>query len=106
MVVSKFILFMFLLLAVIGLLIWIGKVLLAKRARALGYESVQQYLYAVPSSDAQKYDATDLALKGVVMTCLGVLFAPLMFVGLLPLYYGFRKVILLYMGVGLFDAEP
>jgi hypothetical protein len=71
--------------------------LLMRRARAVGYDSVRQYLYAIPASDEQRFDAVELALKGLVITFLGVLFAPLMFVGLIPTYYGFRKVILCYI---------
>ena len=81
----------------IGVAFWLGRMLLMKRARTVGYDSVREYLYAIPASDEQRFDAVELALKGLVITFLGVLFAPLMFIGLIPTYYGFRKVILCYV---------
>ena len=83
----------------IGVAFWLARMRVMKRARAEGYDSVRQYLYAIPTSDEQRFDAVELALKGLVITFLGVLFAPLMFVGLIPTYYGFRKVILCYIAL-------
>ena len=85
--------------------IWLGRVILLKRARAVGYEAVLVYLRAVPDTDAQRLDAVDLALKGVVVTVLGVIFPPLTIVGLVPLYYGVRKVATTMMGLGLTDSS-
>ena len=90
--------------AVITVVILIGRMLLLKRARASDYDSVRTYLQAVPSSDTQKQDAVDLALKGGVLVILGVLFPPLIFVGLIPLYYGLRKITMTLMGLGLTDS--
>ena len=87
-------------------LIWIARAILIRRARTVGYDSIGTYLRAIPSTDAQKSDAADLALKGAVVTLLGVLFTPLIIVGLIPLYYGARKVTLTLMGLGLTDSSP
>ena len=91
----KALLFFAIFVSVIALIVWIGRTLLGKRAQTLGFPTVRSYLYAVPSSDAEKEDAVDLALKGLVISSLGILFAPFLFIGLTPLYYGFRKTILM-----------
>jgi len=89
---------------VIGGLIWMARVFLLKRARTAGHETIRPYLRAVPSTDEQKLDALDLALKGIVISLLGVLFTPLLIVGLVPLYYGLRKITMTLMGLGLIDS--
>jgi hypothetical protein len=48
-------------------------------------------------------DAADLALKGLVFCMLGLLFPPFVLVGLLPLFYGGRKLVYASMGLGLVD---
>jgi hypothetical protein len=90
--------------AVITVVILLGRMLLLRRAHSLGYDSLFVYLRSVPATDAQKLDAVDLALKGGVMVVLGILFPPLTFVGLVPLYYGLRKVTMTLMGLGLTDS--
>jgi hypothetical protein len=105
MMESQVFVVLFLMAAVILLVVWVGRTILARKARGFDFETVRSYLSAVPQTEAQMLDATDLALKGLVMTVLGILFAPLMFVGLLPLYYGFRKLILVQMNVALTDSE-
>lgn len=78
-----------------------------RKARALGYPSLGAYLRAVPRTDEEKMDATDLALKGLVICFLGLLFPPVLLVGLFPLFFGARKVIYASMGLGLIDdADP
>jgi hypothetical protein len=57
----------------------------------------------VPRSDAEKQDAADLALKGLVLCVLGLLFSPLVVVGVIPLFYGGRKLVYASMGLGLVD---
>lgn len=99
-------LILFIFTAVISAAIWIARVILLKRARAVGYDAVGAYLRAVPGTDPQKSDAVDLALKGAVITLLGVIFAPLIIVGLIPLYYGLRKITMTLMGLGLTDSPP
>jgi hypothetical protein len=73
------------------------------RARYFGYASARDYLQAAPRTDAEKRDAADLALKGVVLCVLGVLFPPLVLIGLVPLFYGGRKTLYAWMGLGLVD---
>ena len=73
------------------------------RARRLNYPSVGAYLRAAPRSDAEKQDAADLVLKGLVFCLLGLLFPPFVLVGLVPLFYGGRKLLYASMGLGLVD---
>jgi len=74
-----------------------------RKARRAGYASFSAYLAATPTTDAEKRAAADLALKGVVICFLGLFFPPLILVGLVPLYFGARKVIHVSMGLGLVD---
>jgi len=74
-----------------------------RKASQFGYPSLGAYLRAAPKTDEEKMDATDLALKGLVICFLGILFPPLLLVGLFPLFFGARKVIYASMGLGLID---
>lgn len=74
-----------------------------RRAKRLGYPSSGAYLRAAPRSDEEKRDAADLALKGLVFCVLGLLFPPFILVGLIPLFYGGRKLVYASMGLGLVD---
>lgn len=76
---------------------------MSQRADTLGYPSLRAYLRAAPRSDAEKRDAADLALKGLVWCLVGVLLPPFILVGLIPLFYGGRKLIYASMGLGLVD---
>lgn len=76
---------------------------LGRQAAAAGYGSTSEYLRAAPRTDAEKRDAVDLALKGLVVCVLGLLFPPLLLVGLFPLFYGVRKLAYASMGLGLVD---
>jgi len=73
---------------------------LRRRANQFGYRGILAYFRADPRHDAEKRDAVDLALQGVVLCLLGVAFFPLMLIGVFPLYYGGRKLILLGLGMG------
>jgi hypothetical protein len=73
------------------------------RARRFGYRSTRAYLRAAPRTDAEKRDAADLALRGLVFCALGLLFSPFVLVGLVPLFYGGRKLVYASMGLGLVD---
>lgn len=73
------------------------------RAKRFGYPSTRAYLRAAPRSDAEKMDAADLALKGLVFCVLGLLAPPFILVGLVPLFYGGRKLVYASMGLGLVD---
>lgn len=76
---------------------------LRRQATRFGYVSAREYLRAAPRSDAEKRAAVDLALKGLVVCALGLLFAPFVLVGLVPLFYGGRKLVYASMGLGLVD---
>jgi hypothetical protein len=76
---------------------------LRRHARRFGYGSTLSYLRAVPRSDAEKRDAADLALKGLMFCLVGLILPPLILIGLVPLYYGGRKVLYAFMGLGLVD---
>jgi hypothetical protein len=78
-----------------------------RRAKRFGYDSMSAYLRAVPRTDEERRDAADLALKGVVLCILGVIFAPLVLIGLMPLFYGGRKLAYASLGLGLVDdSDP
>lgn len=74
-----------------------------RRARLFGYPSTGAYLQAAPGTDLEKRDAADLALRGLVLCVLGLLLPPLVLVGLVPLFYGGRKLMYASMGLGLVD---
>lgn len=74
-----------------------------RRAKRFGFESARAYLRAAPRSDDERRDAADLALKGLVLCMLGLIFAPLVLAGLIPLFYGGRKLAYALMGLGLVD---
>lgn len=86
--------------AVGWVVVWRGVV---RRARRLGYSSTSAYLSVAPRSDDEKRDAADLALKGLVWCLLGLVFAPCVLIGLMPLFYGGRKLVWASMGLGLVD---
>jgi hypothetical protein len=77
--------------------------LLARRAKRFGYASTRAYLRAAPRSDAERMDAADLALKGLALCILGLLIPPFILAGLIPLFYGGRKLVYASMGLGLVD---
>jgi hypothetical protein len=74
-----------------------------RKAREMGYPSLTAYLRAAPRTDEERRDAADLALKGLVVCLLGLLFPPLLLFGLIPFFYGTRKVVYASMGLGLAD---
>ncbi len=87
---------------IVGL--WIAYVIYyGRRARRFGYASRGGYLRAVPQSDEEKREAVDQALKGLIISIVGIVFFPLLFVGLFPLYIGSRKTSYALMGLGLVD---
>ena len=74
-----------------------------RRARRFGYASTLAYLRAAPRSDAERRDAADLAMKGLVLCMLGLIASPVVLFGLVPLFYGGRKLVYAAMGLGLVD---
>ena len=99
----------FLILAVVGAVaavpigVTIFVVSVKRRAKRFGFQSTGAYLRAAPRSDAEKRDAADLVLKGLVFCLLGVILAPFVLVGVVPLFYGGRKLLYAWMGLGLVD---
>ena len=84
-----------------GLLLF--RATLPKRAKRFGYPTTGAYLRSAPRSDDEKRDAADLALRGLVLCLIGLLFPPFVLVGLIPLFYGGRKLVYASMGLGLVD---
>ena len=76
---------------------------LRRNAQQAGYGSVTGYLRSTPGSDREKREAVDLALIGLVLCFLGLMFPPLLLIGLFPLFYGTRKIVYSAMGLGLVD---
>ena len=72
---------------------------LRQNAAAAGYPGVGAYLRAVPRNDEEKRQAVDLALKGVILCTLGLFFPPMILIGVVPFYYGSRKLILVWLGL-------
>ena len=89
--------------AIVPVAIVLMGVMMRRRAKRFGYPSTGAYLRAAPRSDEEKRDAADLALKGLVICVLGLLFPPFILVGLVPLFYGGRKLVYASMGLGLVD---
>jgi hypothetical protein len=83
---------------------WIGVFLVPiliwrRRVRRRGYPGLLAYLRELPMTDEEKLDAVDLTLKGGAICVLGLLFPPLVLIGLVPLYYGARKLASVSMGI-------
>lgn len=56
-------------------------------------------LRRLPRNDEEELRAVELALKGVVLCVLGLLFPLLILFGAIPLYYGARKVAAVRLGI-------
>jgi hypothetical protein len=96
-------------LVVVTLIIVVSKAIFGYRQKAhlAGYASLGGYLRSAPRDDEEKRDAVDLLLKGVVICLLGLVFPPLLLLGVFPLFFGARKVAYAQMGFGLSeDADP
>jgi hypothetical protein len=93
------------LLLLIGLLVLvlIVHVQWRRRARRAGYRTVRAYLRAAPRTDEEKRHAVELAVRGLGWCLLGILFPPLVLVGVVPVMYGTRKLFLAWLGVGIVD---
>jgi hypothetical protein len=70
-----------------------------ERLRKRGYSKLKTYLYELPKTDEQKLDAIELAIKGAVLCILGHLFPLFLLIGLIPLYYGARKLAAIQWGL-------
>ena len=99
-----FIIAVILFVPVVGmLLLGVMFVFAGRRAKRLGYASTREYLRAAPRTDTEKRDAVDMALKGLALCVLGLVFPPFVLAGLVPLFYGGRKMAYASMGLGLVD---
>ena len=87
-------------LVALGIVLVLG--VLAALAFRLG-RGRRHNLKQVPVTDREKCEAVELTLRGVMFCVLGLLFPPLVLLGLAPLYYGLRKLALASMGVGLLE---
>ena len=74
---------------------------LRAKAESAGHPTIMAYLRAIPCSDQDKRDAVDLALKGLMMCLLGLIFPPLLLVKVFPLIYGKRKLLFASIRLGL-----
>jgi hypothetical protein len=90
-------------LAVLALVARVFWVRLRRNASASGFDSVRAYLRATPHTDREKREAVDLALVGLVLLALGLMIPPLLLVGIVPLFYGLRKIAFASMGLGWVD---
>jgi hypothetical protein len=64
-----------------------------------GYPGLRAYLRELPQTEEEKLDAVELTLKGVAICAVGLLIPPLVLIGLVPLYYGARKVASVTLGI-------
>jgi hypothetical protein len=83
-------------------LIWLPLRIWRRAVQRRGYPSLKVYLREVPHCPEERLDAVELTLKGVVICVLGLIFPPLCLVGLVPLYYGARKL----AAMTLLDPRP
>jgi hypothetical protein len=101
----------------IGVLIWFGVILAlvfavlgwsvlavwrtSQKAERLGYRGIREYMRAAPRTDAEKKDAVNMTMRGAALCLLGIVFAPFVLLGVVPLYYGGRKITLSLLGLDL-----
>jgi hypothetical protein len=74
------------------------------RVQRRGYPGLKAYLLEVPQTEQQKLDAIELTLKGSVICILAVIFPVLVVIGLVPLYYGARKMAAIALAVRAVDG--
>jgi len=72
-----------------------------QRARQAGFKRVSDYMLAVPRNDQEKREAVNMAFRGLALCLVGIVFAPLLLLGVFPLYYGGRKITLALLGMDL-----
>jgi hypothetical protein len=93
----------FILLILLIVLVWslvaIGRT--RQRARQAGFKGISDYMLAVPRNDREKREAVNMAFRGLALCLLGIVLTPLLLLGLPPLYYGGRKIILVLLGMDL-----
>ncbi len=72
-----------------------------RRAIQAGFKGVNDYMLAAPRNDQERREAINMTFRGLVFCALGIVFSPLMLFGLVPLYYGGRKITLAMLGMDL-----
>ena len=88
-----------LLVANVVTLVWLF--LWRRRIVRAGYRGAFAYLRGLPRTDSEKRDALDLVMRGIVMLIPGWAVWSLGIAGLFSLYYGIRKLLMLWMGLEL-----
>ncbi len=78
---------------VLPILIWRGRI------RRRGYPGLGVYLRELPGTDAERLEAVELSLQGAMLCLLGLLFPPILIIGLVPLYFGLRKLAAVRLGI-------
>ncbi len=73
------------------------------RIRRAGYRGLGDFLRRIPTTPAQKRDALDLLLRGIVVFAVGCVLIPYFVVGLIMVYYGARKLLMAWMGLGVLE---
>jgi Ca2+/Na+ antiporter len=89
------------------LLVW-SLIALARthqRAREAGFKRISDYMLAVPRNDREKREAVNMAFRGLALCLVGIVFTPLLLLGVPPLYYGGRKITLTLLGMDLFADD-
>ncbi len=98
---GAYVLFMIVLTVVLVVLLlvrWRPRILRA------GYPGLYAFLHCVPRTDAQKRDALDLTLRGLVLFIVGAVLQPLWVIGAFLFYYGIRKFCMIWMGLEILEG--
>jgi len=93
----------FILVLLMGVLAWSLIALGRTRARArnAGFERISDYMRAAPRNDRERREAVNMAFRGLALCLVGIVFTPLLLLGLPPLYYGGRKITMALLGMDL-----
>jgi len=72
-----------------------------QKAERAGFRRIGDYMRAAPRTDSEKKDAVNMMMRGIVLCLLGLVFQPVALLGVVPLYYGARKISLTLLGLDL-----
>ena len=87
------------LLFLVPILLLVGGLFLLRRMWRVRLPELRK----LPQNDQEKLKAVELTLKGIIFCVLGLFFPPLILFGIVPLYYGGRKLAAIRLGIE--DAE-